>query len=174
MSPWWPAWPVRRAESTSWLKVRDHRQLSGCILWKTDNRFWNSGFYRAVSERYWCKCWYGSPWPYPWSRARRTIPYRRAHPGYCRSELLAPHVSVRGAIADPVGQFEKNIEKRMGTASESVPKPDISTEICRDLKALLLKERHWRSLYWYGSRLVSIYKTGRELGWIWRNQNVTF
>ena len=59
---------------------------------------------------------------------------------YCRSELLAPHVSVRGAIADPVGQFGKNIEKRMEQLLKVYQKPDISTEICSDLKALLLKE----------------------------------
>ena len=47
---------------------------------------------------------------------------------------------MRGAIADPVGQFGKNIEKRMEQLLKVYQKPDISTEICRDLKALLLKE----------------------------------
>lgn len=58
---------------------------------------------------------------------------------FCRKELLAPHVSVRGAIADPVGQFDKNIEKRMTQLLDAYKKPEVSAEIRKDLKTLLLK-----------------------------------
>ena len=47
---------------------------------------------------------------------------------------------MRGAIADPVEKFGKNIEKRMEQLLKAYQKPDIPVEICRDLKVLLLKE----------------------------------
>ena len=61
---------------------------------------------------------------------------------YCRSELLAPHVSVRGAIADPVGQFEKKHRKTHGTASESVPKTGYIHRNMQRFKGIASKRRH--------------------------------
>ena len=59
---------------------------------------------------------------------------------YCRKELFAPNVSVRGAVADPRGQLDVNIEKRMTRLLETYKKPEVPAEIRRDLKTLLLKQ----------------------------------
>lgn len=57
---------------------------------------------------------------------------------FCRKELFAPHVSVRGAIANPADQFDKNIEKQTARLLEAYKKPEVSTEVLKDLKTLLL------------------------------------
>lgn len=57
---------------------------------------------------------------------------------FCRKELIAPHVSVRGSVADAAGQLGRNIDKRIKQLVDSYQKPEVPKEILKDLKTMLL------------------------------------
>lgn len=56
---------------------------------------------------------------------------------FCRKELCIPGISVRGPQADPAGQFDKNIEKRIGRLLEMYQKPKVEAGILEALRDLL-------------------------------------
>ena len=56
---------------------------------------------------------------------------------YCRMETLTPHISPRGAMADPAGALNRNIEKRMSQLLENYQAPIISEERKEAMRELL-------------------------------------